>query len=108
MATPSRTFVFDNRETTYTVWFRVNYTDPTSGQATTWNSGQFGQDVRSVTFSDQATNITVEGGVVGGNFFFNPPLGFSPQPNYKIIETFTFYKGPSSIWGKSMSVEGPF
>lgn len=74
----STTFVFDNRGTTYTAWCHVNYTDPTTGQAKTWDSGQFGQDIRSVSIPAQASNITLEGGATGGGFIFNPVLSYNP------------------------------
>lgn len=76
----STAFVFDNRGTTYNAWCHVNYTDPTSGQAKTWDSGQFGQDIRSVSIPAQATNITLEGGAIGGEFLFNPVLSYHPLP----------------------------
>ncbi len=76
----STTFVIDNRATTYNAWSHVNYTDPTSGQAKTWDSGQFGQDIRSVSIPAGATNITLEGGAIGGGFVFNPVLSYNPLP----------------------------
>ncbi|HEY1353104.1 MAG TPA: hypothetical protein VGF67_26110 [Ktedonobacteraceae bacterium] len=76
----STAFVFDNRGTTYNAWCHVNYTDPATGQAKTWDSGQFGQDIRSASIPAQATNITLEGGAIDGDFFFNPVLGYNPLP----------------------------
>jgi hypothetical protein len=80
MSATSTAFVFDNRGTAYNAWCHVNYTDPTTGQAQTWDSGQFGQDVRSVSIPAQATHITLEGGAMNGEFFFNPVLSYNPLP----------------------------
>jgi len=76
----SLAFVFDNRGTTYNAWCHVNYTDPSSGQAKTWDSGQFGQDIRSVSLPAGATNIVLEGGAIDGGFIFNPVLSYQPLP----------------------------
>ena len=84
----STAFVFDNRGTTYNAWCHVNYTDPSSGQAKTWDSGQFGQDIRSVSIPAQASNITLEGGAIGGGFIFNPVLSYDPLQGSLTIAAF--------------------
>jgi hypothetical protein len=85
----SPTFAFDNRGTTYNAWCHVNYTDPNSGQSVTWDSGQFGQETRSASIPAGATNITLEGGAIGGGFLFNPVLSCNPLPASTTTITFS-------------------
>lgn len=82
-------FTFDNRGTTYNAWNHVNYTDPTSGKSLTWDSGQFGQETRSASVPAGATNITLEGGAIGGGFLFNPVLSVNPLPTGTTTITFS-------------------
>jgi hypothetical protein len=83
------TFTFDNRGTTYDSWCHVNYTDPKSGQSLTWDSGRFGQETRSASVPAGATNITLEGGAIGGGFLFNPVLSVNPLPAGTTTITFS-------------------
>jgi hypothetical protein len=88
-ALQSCTFVFDNRGTTYNAWCHVTYTDPNSGQAVTWDSGQFAQETRAAVVPPGATNITLEGGAIGGGFLFNPVLNCKPLPASTTTMTFS-------------------